>query len=213
MEDVHELQAKNAELQEKLKAAQAGARSAPAVSGGGLDWEAEKQRILMELESDFDEGDSEDEEADEERKAERLKIEKVVERTDKILAAKDQEIAELKQLLENQSGSLGSMAVGAAALGEMLDNDAVIQEERENLKRIQEELNAKLRKAEVDISLERAKIGRERAELEERLRAFEQQGGKKDDTPESTDRAGTPTRGRWRARLGLSSGDEEDPKS
>ena len=211
MEDVRELKAKNAELQQQLEAAQpgGGGGSAPAPSTGGLDWEAEKQRILMELEEDFQEGDGEDEEADEEVRAERLKIEKVIERTDAILADKDQEIAELKQLLENQSGSLGTMAVGAAALGEMLDNDEIVQEERENLKRLQEELNEKLRKAEVDISLERAKIARERAELEEKLRMFEEQGGAADKGSDGTDRAGTPTRGRWLARLGLNDSDEE----
>jgi len=212
MEDVRELNAKNALLQQQLETARAGGGSAPAPSGGGLDWEAEKKRILMELDADFQEGDGEDEEADEKVKAERLKIEKVVERTDNILAAKDQEIAELKQLLENQSGSIGTMAVGAAALGKMLDNDEMVQEERENLRRLQDELTQKLRKAEVDISLERAKIGRERAELEEKLRAFEQQGGKVDGAAESTDRSGTPTRGRWLARLGLNELDQEKPK-
>ncbi len=211
MEDVRELKAKNAELQQQLEAAQAGGgASAPAASGGALDWEAEKKRILMELESDFEEGDEEGE-PDEEVKAERLKIEKVVERTDRILEEKDREISELKQLLENQSSSLGSVAVGAAALGEILDSDEMVQEERENLKRLQEELAEKLRKAEVDISLERAKIGRERAELEEKLRAFEQQGGKMDEAAEGTGRSGAPVRGRWLARLGLNDSDEEKP--
>lgn len=201
MEDLRELKAKNAKLQEKLsRASSATATAAPA--SDGLDWEAQKQRILDSLESDFGE-------EDEEQQAERVKIEEVIQATDEVLADKDVEIAELKQLLENQSTSVGSMVVGAAALGEILDNDAIIQEERESLKRMQQEWEEKLRKAEVEISVERAKIARGRAELEEKIRILEKKGLMEEAEKGETDKSGKPVRGRWLAQLGLKDDNDE----
>lgn len=202
MEDIRELKQQNAELQQRLAQAPSATGQAPAPEGGTLDWEAEKKRILASLESDFQEDD-------EQAKAERLKIEELTQRTDWVLAEKDREIDELKQLLENQSTSVGSVAVGAAALGEMLDSDAFIQEERENLKRMQQEWREKLRKAEIDISVERAKIARERAEIEEKLRALEERSSLADAETGESGKSGKPVRGRWLARLGLKNLDEE----
>ncbi len=204
MEDVRELKAENARLQERLAAAPDGraAAAAPAAAGGALDWEAEKQRILASLEDDYDQEDEED-------CKERLKIEELIEKTDRLLAEKDEEIADLKQLLETQSAKVGSVAVGAAVLGEMLDDDAVVREERESLKLIQEEWREKLRKAEVDISLERAKLARERADLEEKLRLFEHRGGSLEDSTDEDDDPEKPARGKWLSRLGLGNEEEE----
>jgi len=123
----------------------------------------------------------------------------VLRATDQAIAAKDREIAELRQLLQDQSKNLGTVAVGAAALGQMLDNDAIIREERENLRKLQEEWREKLRQAEIEIAVERAKLARQRAELEERLRELPPK-------PESggpSEKAEKPARGRWLARLGL----------
>lgn len=202
MEDLRELREKNAQLRQQLSSAPSGPSSS--AGGGALDWEAEKQRILASLESDSD--------GDEEPAAEeRVKIEEVVQRTERVLAEKDGEIEELRKLLEDQSSNLGSMAVGAAALGEILDNDAIVLEERKNLKALQEECREKLRKAEIDISLERAKIARERAQIDEKLRMLEMQGGSSggsDESPESKQ----PPRGRWLARLGLKDLDEPEGK-
>ena len=118
----------------------------------------------------------------------------------------------MKKVLGHQSDNLGSVAVGAAALGEMFDKDAIVQEERENLKRVQEEWREKLRQAEIDISMERAKIARERAQLEERLRALESQAVIAAEKPSETDKEGKPVRGRWLARLGLKEGNEGGKK-
>ena len=48
---------------------------------------------------------------------------------------------------------------------QVLDSDALIQQEREKL-RIQQQWEAKLRQAEIDLSMERAKLARERSELD-----------------------------------------------
>ena len=80
------------------------------ISSGVLNWEAEKQRILAALEADFEEENEEDRE-------EKLKIQDVIRKTDRVVAEKDREIGELRELLESQTNNIGSMAVGAAALG------------------------------------------------------------------------------------------------
>jgi hypothetical protein len=202
MEDVRGLNAQIAELRQRLTEAPAGGSGA-AAAGGALDWEAEKRRILASLESAAD-----DEQEDEEQEAERLKIEDVIRTTDKTVAEKDREISELKQLLEDQSGSLGSVAVGAAALGEMVDSDAVIQEERENLKRLQDEWREKLRQAEIDISVERAKMARERTQIEEKLRLLEAQGSSPAPPADEPGAPSSSARRRWLAQLGLKDPDK-----
>ena len=104
MDDIRDLKARNAELQRQLLEAQSAAgasrRAAPAASDSGTDWEAQKRRLLAELESD-DQHDAESTDR-------RLKIEEIVARTDKIIAEKNREIEELQHLLNNQSNSLGS---------------------------------------------------------------------------------------------------------
>jgi len=204
--DVRELRSKNSELQAELaKARQASANSSQISDSGALGWEAQKQRLLQQLEN-FDE-------SDEEQKAERLKIEQAIRITDQTVAEKQKEIEELRQLLQNQSDNIGNVAVGAAAIASMLDSDELIRQERENVKNLQAELEEKLRKAEVDISLERAKLARERAELEEKLQALERErtqlAATYGENPDQAAKAAKPpSRGRWLARLGIQ-GDEK----
>jgi len=201
LEDLRELKARNADLGQQLaKGRPAAAPPAPAPSGV-LNWETEKQRILAALESDA----GKDSDAQQE---ERLTIEEVLRQTDQLLAEKDREIADLKQLLQDQSGSFGALALGAAAVGEILAQDAIVQEEREKLKRLQEEWREKLCQAEVDISLERAKIARERAQIEDKLRLLESQTANASEKVEDPSKTGKPVRGRWLSRLGLKDLDE-----
>ena len=133
--------------------------------------------------------------------------------TDEVIAAKDHEIQQLKTRLEEQSrdGAASANALDAASTDQMLNNDAVIREERGRLQRLQEEWQEKLRKAEVELSLERAKIARQRAELEEQARAVEVASPERPSTTD-TDRqqqAEPSGRGRWLARLGLTAADRE----
>ena len=88
----------------------------------------------------------------------------------------------------------------------LVDCDELVQQERENLRRMQEEWREKLRRAEIEISVERAKIARERVELEEKLRSLE--AARANDPPPSADALGADkgksrSRGRWLTRLGL----------
>lgn len=206
VEDVRDLKRRNAELENKLAAARAGGGVAPEPANGGkLDWEAQKRKLLAALEAD------DDHEHDEEREQERLTIEGTIRITDAVVAEKDREITELKQMLEEQSSSLGGVAVGAAAIAGILDENELIQQERENLRQLQAEWQEKLRKAEIDLSVERAKIARDRAELDEKLLAIQDRNADPDPSAASSDsKAGTskPGRGRWLSRLGL----KEDEK-
>jgi hypothetical protein len=189
VEDLKAEKARTAELQAKL--AQGGAAATP---GGGNDWESQKRRLMAALEAESGQ-------IEPARAAERLKIEEALRTTEDVVAEKDHEIAELKQLLEQQSSHLGSVAVGAAAVAEVLNQDEIIVQERENLQSLQSEWRDKLRQAEIDISLERAKLARERSELEERLRGIEQ-STRQQDTAAKTP-AEKPPRSRWLTRLGL----------
>jgi chromosome segregation ATPase len=202
IDDLRELKARNDELQEQLaRTRQGGGGNAAQITAGVLNWETEKKRILAALEADFDEEKEEDRE-------EKIRIQEVIRKTDRLLAEKNKEIGELRGLLESQTNNIGSMAVGAAELGKILDTDAVIQEERKNLARLQEECRDKLRQAEVEISLERAKIARERSQLDEKLRALEQQGINLT-TAAMDKQPAKPPRGRWLARLGLTGSEDE----
>lgn len=193
VEDVRDLKRQNAELESKLARAGGGGGGSPAT--GKLDWEAQKRRLLASLEADFDPRDAN-------RAEERLTIEGAIRITDAVVAEKEREIAELKQMLEMQSASQGP---GAAAIAGVLDQDEVIQQERENLRQLQAQVQEKLRKAEIDISVERAKLARDRAELEEKLAAMEVRQADEppaNAAPGGLDKGGKP-RGRWLTRLGL----------
>jgi len=77
---------------------------------------------------------------------------------------------------------------------------------------LQQEWREKLKKAEVDISLERAKLARQRQELEERIQQLERDRAKYGDEPtvdeNNVKQEKKPQRGRWLARLGLKEEDQ-----
>jgi hypothetical protein len=77
---------------------------------------------------------------------------------------------------------------------------------------LQEEWKSKLRQAEIDISVERAKITRDRAQVEEKLANYEVERARQVSDGDSSagganDSGKKPIRGRWLARLGLKDGD------
>jgi chromosome segregation ATPase len=196
LDDLKAERAQVAQLESRL--AQAGTGNSSVLLAGS-DWESQKRRLLASLEADFDD-------ANDEQRRERVSIEQAIERTDAIIAAKNAELQKLQKLLEEQQANVGSMAVGAAAVAEILDKEEVIRQERHNLQALQDEWRDKLRQAEVEISVQRAKLARQQAELEERARQIEAQSREAaiDDTNPAR-----ATRGRWLRRLGLKSGDEE----
>jgi len=82
------------------------------------------------------------------------------------LAVRENEIRDLQHLLEVRPASCGEdLAAGAASIAERFDCDELLQQERQRLKELQLEWEEKFRQSEIEASLERAKLSRERQEL------------------------------------------------
>jgi hypothetical protein len=160
-----------------------------------MDWESQKRRLLASLE---DEGDTEDEPA---RQEERVRIASTIEMTDAIIAEKDKEIAELRSQLSNMSAAAPVEDAHSQQVNELLDADEVIAEHRQRIAQLERDMEATLRAAELELSLERAKIARERVELDE-LRA-ELNSLRQELAPNGMPAPGAPRR-RWLSKLGLS---------
>jgi hypothetical protein len=205
LDDLRELKASNSILQEQLARARSNASALAKEArspGAPLDWESEKLRILAALESDLDVSNAE-------RRVERLKMEDVIRATDQIIAKKDNEIRELREQLAKSDDGGQADAAQAAAVTKAVDSDAAIQEERKRLKQIEQQWQSKLSQAEIELSLERAKLARERNELEERLRSAENVVSKAAALADAADEASRPSRSRWMSRLGLTDADRE----
>jgi chromosome segregation ATPase len=203
VQDLRELKTKNVELTEQLSKAQHAPKAAATAAGGGNDWESMKKRLMAEMDSDFDE-------SKQGQKADKLTVENAIKITDDVVAEKDREITELRQMLDSQAKQVGDVAVGAAAVAQMLDTDELVKQEREALKRLQDQLREQLRQAELETSVERARLARERAEIEEKLRSFE---AEKANMPAASGGASgdvtkTSARRKWLTRLGISDGDK-----
>jgi len=197
MQDVQELKQRNETLLRKLEQSE----SAPADSAtDASDWESLKQRMLSELEG-FDDSTPE-------AREEKMTIEGSMRIMDEVVAEKDAEIAELQRMLNEQSNRVGEVAVGAAAIAEMLDQDELITEERANLKRLQDEWREKLRKAEVELATERARLARERSGMADEIAELKAERKRLEELKAELGPAGANSKkpakgGRWFARLGL----------
>jgi hypothetical protein len=158
-------------------------------------WEATKRRLLSQLENE-----SGDFSADE-----RLTVEGAIRITDEVVHQRDQEIAALKEQLARQSGQLSEASAAASTMEGVFSQDDVIQHERERLVALEHEWGEKVRQAEVELSVERANIARERATLNEKIRALEAQSDQPAAEKEPTTKAAKAKRRelRWLDRLGL----------
>jgi hypothetical protein len=199
LDELREAKRTNMELEIKLTKSRGSDASSSASMNTGLDWEAQKQRLLASLEAD----ESDDEDAI----AERHSIEGTIRITDQIVAKKDEELALLKQRLEELELNPRTSGAKDKAVAEILDRDEIIQQEREKLKQLHAEWREKIGKAETDLSVERAKIARERAELANRMQSYQATAQSRTSSNEPSD-AGKPVRGRWLSRLGLKDVDE-----
>jgi len=192
VEDLRAVKQENVDLKSQL------ASKSPSISTSsnevGDDWEAQKERLLAALESEDEES------VDEDRQEERAKIEGTIAITDRIVAEKEQEIAELRGLLESQTDSDKQEAPSPEA--ELLDKDEVIQAERTRLEQLQQEWQEKLREAELEMSLQRAALARRETELQHKLEEI------KHAEPVESTVDGKPRR-RWLSALGIRD-DEED---
>jgi hypothetical protein len=203
-QELQRLEEKNAQLQQELAKSRSTTTDLARQprQPGRLDWEAEKRRILAALE---EEGDGDDQA----QREERLKLAEVVQTTGEVIAAKDRTIGELSTRLEEQSGHAAEMARAALPVEQTMTKDAALREERERLKLLQGQWQEKIRQAEVELALERAKIARQRADLEGHAPTAAD-GASEPPRASDTDQPAEPTtRRRWMARLGLTDADRE----
>ncbi len=121
------------------------------------------------------------------------------------MAKREDEVHELRCLLDHQSETRdGGIAIGAAAIAGMIDEDQLVVQERERLQMLQAEWEEKFRQGEIQASLERAKLSRERlelantkADLEEQLEHFRRESRQRQENDSGSTR-------KWLAKLGLS---------
>ncbi len=120
------------------------------------------------------------------------------------LRARESEIAELRAVLEHRPEVQDSdLAVGAAAITRLFDDDELIREERSRLKDIQTEWEAKFRDMEIAASIERASLARERRQLECQNAELEEQLAHLKQELRQESIAGPAQTRRWFAKLGL----------
>ncbi len=170
-----------------------------ALNQESMTWEQRKKLIMKQFEdesaADSHTGNSRNQ----------IEIEDILCTTQAEIDRRDAEIAELKAIVEQQSNTRSGVAIGAAAIAQMLDSDELVKLEREKLAAIQREWEGKLREAEVQISTERAKLSRERAELETQTRILAEQAISMPISTSSISETkvdGKPVR-RWLEHLGL----------
>lgn len=201
VDDVRQLKQENAELRQKLESSP----GSPVTPAGDepQDWQAQKARLMATLDAE-DQGM-----IDEPRREERAKIEgaisitdRVVAEKDAIIAERDAEIAELKSQLQSRPEGQDREALREEIAAEILNDDDAVKAEVDKLQQKQASLDAKLREAELDISLRRATLAREQAALEEKLALLPEL--------EAIDEGSAPDKPkrRWLSALGLK--DEEE---
>jgi hypothetical protein len=201
VDDVRQLKQENAQLRDKLAAG--GAPAVPAAAGGS-DWASQRARLMAMLEEEDDGGD-----VTPERIAERATVQKTMAATDRVVANKDQEIAELRAQLESRSVSRAD-ASEAAKRDEVFDADAEISAERERLAALTAEWESKLRAAELEFSVERAKLAREQAALRDKTLELERGQSASGQGADPIDHS--KPRRRWLSALGLHDEDSGDGK-
>lgn len=183
--DVVELRMQNSDLAEQLLRSKNNKTAQES-----LTWEERKKILLSQLE--LESGDT--------QQVTRSTMEDLIATTHREIERRDQEIEELKQIVSEQSSARDGLAVGAAAIAHLLDADELIQDERTKLRKTQAEWEEKARAAEIELSRERAKIARERLELENRFVELK----KVTEAAESSKIVDPKNqRGNWLSRLGL----------
>ncbi len=134
-------------------------------SSDALSWEDRKKLILQQMETDSFDAESFIENLQAETSDTPIdpvdyvqQIHAELSRKSDELKRRDDEIRELQCLLEQRPDTRDAdVAIGAAAIAEMVDADELVQQERARLKQLQTEWEEKFRQGEIEASLERAK--------------------------------------------------------
>lgn len=162
--EIIDLRTQNEELNERVTRLQINTAAhghMPHLGQEGMSWEERKKLLLAQLDAEQDGIEPEV------VAAKRIDIEEILKTTDAEVARRDREIAELRSLVEQQANANQGVAVGAAAVAQLIESDELVQEEREKLRAIQKSWEEKFRQSEIELSMERAKLARERLQIEE----------------------------------------------
>lgn len=199
VDDVRQLKHENADLREQLAKSKSTPTSSGGAHAGSNDWASQRARLMAMLEEEDGDGG-----ISAERKKERASIQDAIAATDRAMAAKDRELAELRARANSTVDS--AKAEESQKIEEILNAEPLVAAERERLAKLQAEWEDKLRAAELEFSVERAKLAREQAALRERLLEIQKQ-----EPRHPTGDGDKHPRRRWLSALGL--GDEqEEPK-
>ena len=213
---VNELEQQNGDLASRVanSSVQQTVSDSNSSSSDALSWEERKQLILQQMEDDSFDAEafvsslsSESEAGSEaESPAEYLdQLHAELEKRDAEIARREEELQELRFVLEQQSETCeGNVAIGAAAIAEMIDSDELVQQERERLQLLQAEWEEKFRQGEIEASLERAKLSRERQELAKKQAELEEQLEHARRESRHANENGSASKRRWLVKLGLS---------
>ena len=205
---VTELERQNRDLSAQVASAHARcAVVSPEVIYETMSWEERKQLILKQMESeDFDTDEFVTAVSSDLNVAPQISdnpVKFVQQLTDE-LAGREKELGELRHLLEQQSQTRQSgVSIGAAGIAGMIDSDELVQEERRRLQKLQSEWEDKFRQGEIEASLERAKLSRERRELAAKQMELERELEKVRLNAQQASEKGKPRK--WLSELGLSS--------
>ena len=112
---------------------------------------------------------------------------------------------EEEKLLLQQAENQAVADERSNAIAEAVDADEVILQEREKLRDLQVEWEERFRTSEIEASLERAKLSRERLEIELKNEQLEQEIAALKRQVESGGEAGGSVGTRWMAKLGFTS--------
>jgi len=196
VDDVRQLKQENAQLRGQLEST---SDTSDAADADGSDWQAQRARLMAELDAE-DQGS-----VTPERRRDIATIEGTISITDEVVAAKDKELAELRAALEATPAEANAETLEdlkRAVREEIFADDELIQAERKRLEETQIEWQEKLRQAELEFSVERAKLAREQSELAGKVASLHEANQQ-----ESPEEQGKPRR-RWLSALGLS--EDED---
>jgi multidrug efflux pump subunit AcrA (membrane-fusion protein) len=122
--------------------------------------------------------------------------------TDDLVAEKDREIAQLQEKLESNPLPEANEPSESELYHEAVDADEAIIAQRAKLAELEEKMTEQLRQAELEMSINRAKIAREQAEVADarieidNLRSSLPEAG-------SDDSGGKGAKGKWFSKLGL----------
>ncbi len=202
VDDVRQLKQEKADLEQRLSATPAAAVELSEAQ----DWQSQKARLLATLDAE-DQGS-----IDEQRREQRATIEGTISITDRVVAEKDTQLAkfedkisDLQAQLESRPDTADTDALREEIAAEILGNDDAIKTELTRLREQQEQLDAKLREAELEISVQRATIAREQAALDEQRANFPDSA---EDAAE--DSSSDKPRRRWLTALGIKEEEDED---